>query len=314
MANFENHPLYPGAGVPFFIAAGVLKEAAHFEPFMDIKDPLVVPALTSGGWTQPNWAGNATNKDPIDFVYYSDKKMAGNARGLPGSGLEGMRKLSEPIKRLSDRGIKTIIQVTNLPHETPTKVIPMLVEEAMAQNPTAVEVNLSCPNGLKEDGSFHPPTCNNPEVSAEVMSASRNRVGEEVCLGAKDSPHVTSLEDQVDEAGVTDLIIATSPYVDFFTGINTIGAQPFPEIKCAGGKGGMSGPVVAPIAREWLKIARAVADERIPILSCGGIDSENIATELPLRQELGAMLVGGAQEWYRSARPDLLAERWAQAC
>lgn len=313
MSNFEGHPLHPGEGVPLFIAAGVLKEAAHFAPFMDIEDPLVVPVLTNGGWTLPEWPGNATSKDPVDFVYYPKLGMAGNARGLPCSGIYGMRKLKEPIKRLTDKGIKTIIQVTNLPHEKPADVIPIMVEEAAGQNPTAVEVNLSCPNGLDEDGNLHPPTCNNPEVSAEVMSNSRERVGADICLGAKDSPHVASLEDQVDETAVSNLIIAINPYINFLTGINTIGGQPFPEITCANGKGGMSGPVVAPIAREWLRIARAVANENIPILSCGGVDSENIAVELPLRLKL-AMLVGGAQEFYKSPRPDLLVERWAQAC
>lgn len=312
MANFEEHPLYPDGGVALFIAAGPLKEATQLEPFMEIEDPLVVPVLTSGGWVKPEWPGNATNQNPQDFVYYPERGMAGNCRGLPGSGVEGMRHLREPIKRLSDKGIKTIIQVTNLPQERALDVIPYMAEEAAALEPTAVEINLSCPNGKDDDGNFHPPLCNNADESAEVMSVSRRAVGNGVCLGGKDSPHATSLESGVDANAVISIAKAVEPFIDFWVGINTIGAQPFPELVCGGGKGGMSGPVVVPIAREWLQIARAALNPDIPILSCGGVDSQNADVEVPWRLDNGAMLVGGAQEFFRATNPARLAERWAQ--
>ncbi len=314
MANFEWHPLYREDGVPTFIAAGVLKEAAHFEHFMQVEDPLAVPVLTNGGWVKPEWGGNATSEHPEDFIYYPELGMAGNCRGLPCSGVEGLRRLGEPIKRLSDKGIKTIIQVTNLPHEKAVDVIPELVEEAAQQKPTAVEINLSCPNGKDNEGQFHPPLCNNSEASAEVMSKSRERVGNEVTLGAKDSSHAISLTSGVNADAIQDLIaVAINPYADFLTGINTIGNQPFPELVCGNGKGGMSGPVVAGIAHEWLFVARDALDTKIPILSCGGVDSQNAHIEIPLRLKMGAMLVGGAQEFYRAASSATLSERWTQA-
>lgn len=313
MLSFEGHPLHPGEGVPLFISAGPLKEAEHFRPFMDIEDPRAVPVLTNGGWTLPEWPGNATSEHPVDYIYYPERQMMGNARGLPCSGLEGLRKLGEPIKKLSDRGIKTIIQVTNLPHESPVEVIPQLAEEAAAQDPAAIEANMSCPNGLDDNGKFHPPTCNNPDVSAEVTSRSRERLGPDVTFGVKDSPHATSLESGVDAPAVQNFVQAVNPYIDFLVGINTIGGQDFPELECAGGKGGMSGPVVASIAREWLLIAREALSDDTPILSCGGVDSNNATIEIPWRLENGAMLVGGAQEFFRSSRPELLAGRWALA-
>ncbi len=312
---FENHPLHPGEGVPIFIAAGPLKDGPQLEPFLAIEDPLVVPVLVSGGWTLGEWAGNATSENPQDFVYYSDKQMAGNARGLPNSGLEGMRQLKEPIRRLSDKGIKVIIQVTNLPHEKPIDVIPNLVEEAALLKPTGVEVNLSCPNGLDDDGNLHPPTCDDVDVSGEVMSESWYRVGDEVVLGAKDSPHAASLESGVNRVAVIRLITAIKPYINFITGINTIGGQLFPELKCAKGKGGMSGPVVAPIAHEWLIAANDAleGDSKVAILSCGGVDSQNASIEIPTRQQEGALLIGGAQHFFRAQKPEQLALRWAQA-
>ncbi|MFO0970768.1 MAG: hypothetical protein U0520_00240 [Candidatus Saccharimonadales bacterium] len=39
----------------------------------------------------------------------------------------------------------------------------------------------------------------------------------------------------------------------------------------------------------------------------------NVTDELPLRVEQGALLVGGAQEFYRSRKPHELAACWAIA-
>lgn len=75
----------------------------------------------------------------------------------------------------------------------------------------------------------------------------------------------------------------------------------------------MSGPVVAPVAREWLLVARQALSKDTPILSCGGVDSNNVGVEMPWRLEHGAMLVGGSQEFYRASNPAKLALRWAQA-
>lgn len=310
MSEFESHPLYPGEGIPLFIAAGILKEPAQLEPFYGIEDSLVVPVLTLGSFTISEWAGNAAYGGE-NFVYYDELGMAGNALGLPNPGEQGIVALKDPIKRLADLGIKTIISVTNLPQEKLLDVIPRLVETAAECQPTAIEVNLSCPNGKKPDGTFHSPTCNDDEASGEVMEAARHAVGDEICLGAKDSPHVTSLEDEMDELVIERLAVAIVPYIDFLTGINTIGNQPFPEITCAGGRGGMSGPIVAPVAKQWLKYwTKHVPD--LAKLSCGGVDSINAQIEIPERLEIGAMLVGGNQEFYRASQLKSLTNRWVQ--
>lgn len=311
MARLESHPLHPGGTVPLFIAAGVLKQPEQVEPFLSLEDPSLVPTLTFGSFTYEEWSGNATSAHLTDFVYYRHLGMAGNAKGLPNGGREAMRRLKLPIRLLTQMGVKTIVSITNLPHEQAIDVIPDLAEEAAALEPTAIEVNLSCPNGVMEDGSLHPPVCNNADASGEVMQASRNRVGTEVCVGAKDAPHVTSLHDKVDQSAVGRLLLAVNPFINFMTGINTIGGQSFPEITSTGGKGGMSGPAVANIARDWLRSALANAAAHVAILSCGGIETINLRTELPLRLRLGAMLVGGAQEFYRAEQPASLADQWA---
>lgn len=308
MASFEGHPLHPGAGIPLFISAGPLKEEGQLRPFMAIEDPLACPTLTLGGFTAPDSAGNG---EP-DFEYDFTRRAAGNSRGLPNGGKEAIRALKEPIRILSEVGIKTIIQVTNLPHETPLDVIPELVEIAAESEPTAVEVNLSCPNGTKADGSFHPPLYRDANASREVMVESRNRVGWGVTLGAKDGPHVSSPFETIDPESVRSLVVPLIDVLDFLVGINTIAAQDFPELTNTGGKGGMSGPIVVPVARQHLHLCQEFAPD-LPYLSTGGVDSQNAATEIPERLDDGAMLVGGAQEFYRSRKPHLLAAEWAVA-
>lgn len=305
---FSDHPLHPGESVPLFIAAGVLKEPAQLVPFLSVEDPKTVPVLTLGSFTLNEWAGNAEPGE-TDFVYYEDRQKAGNARGLPNPGIEGIVRLQEPIKVLGQLGIKTIISITNLPHEDPLAVIPDLAYAAAEVRPTAIEVNLSCPNGLAPDGSLHEPVCYNPEASGLLMERARDAVGRSVWMGIKDSPHVNSLEDRVDIDGVAELINAVRDYIDFITGINTIPGQAFPEIECAGGKGGMSGPVVADIAKQHLRVCRMLAPE-LATLSCGGVSSVNSETEIKERLDMGALLVGGAQEPYRMADPAQLAMRW----
>ncbi len=105
---------------------------------------------------------------------------------------------------------------------------------------------------------------------------------------------------------------AVRPYIDAVTGINSIANQPFPEITCADGRGGMSGPIIAPIAKQHQRYWREFAPE-VAYLSCGGIDSDNVETEAQQRLADGALRVGGAQEYFRAPQVHLLVERWAQA-
>jgi len=309
MPGFETHPLHPGKGVPFFIAAGVLKEPAQLESFMAIDDPEAAPVLTLGGYTLPAWSGNAKPGE-IDFVHYPDLRMAGNARGLPNLGREGILSLKESVRVLGDLGIKTIIQVTNLPHEKPLDVIGELVTTAAEVEPTAIEVNLSCPNGKKDDGTFHDPIYKDADASGELMEAAREEVGQEVCLGAKDGPHLSSLEEKINETSIQDLALSLKSLINFLTGINTIGNQSFPEIICANGRGGMSGPVIASVAHQHQKIWREYAPN-VAYLSCGGVETSNAAIEIPKRLEDGALLVGGAQEFYRAKDILDVLSRWS---
>lgn len=311
MSEFANHPLSPGEALPFFISAGILKEPAQLERFLEIEDPLMQPMLTLGSFTLTEWAGNAKPGEQ-DFVYYPELRMAGNAIGLRNPGKEGLLALRGSIKALREQGFKVVVSITNLPHETPSLVLPELFKVALGVEPDGVEVNLSCPNGKKADGSLHAPVCSDAAASQDLTGLLRETGGPEVCLGAKDSPHVTSLDDSVNLSEVQALASGIAPYIDFLTGINTIGNQDFPAITCTNGKAGMSGPVVADIARQHLAAWQEYAPE-LAYLSCGGVDSQNAGLEVPARLGAGALRVGGAQEFYRATHPYQVTPQWALA-
>ncbi len=314
MALEKIHPLDPGEGSKILIAAGVLKRASHLTPFFDIEDPEAMPTLTVGSAIHSPWPGNAATHGGEDFTYDFKRLAAGNCRGLPGGGIEELSELAKPVRILREMGCRVIVSVSNLPAESPLEVVPELTERVIEiVAPTAVEINLSCPNGRLPDGSFHPPVCTNAEVSAELLHKTRLVVGGDTCLGIKDSAHVSSLEDDMNEGQIVQLAQAVSPYIDFVTGINTIGNQPFPELSAGGGRGGMSGPIVAEVAKRWLGVWAQHSPERIAKLSCGGVDSANVSHEFAERRELGALLVGGAQEFYRARNPAELALRWTIA-
>lgn len=310
MANFENHPLYPGYGSALYIAAGPMKEPAQLRPFLDVEDPRIVPVLTLGSLINMRWAGNKTAQHPQDFVYDADRQAAGNALGLPGRGMPAFHDAAPVVAELIDRGIKVNVSVSNLPFQKPAEVIPDMVE-AVAEiiKPTSIEVNLSCPNGLDADGNLHPATCTNVDASVDVIGLSRDRVGGYVTLGAKDGPHTTGPDVPVNEWEVKGLVVGLQPYIDFLVGVNTIPGQAFPELTCTGGKGGMSGPIIAPVAKQHLRYSQEVAPD-LAYISVGGVDANNIDSEYLERRTMGAMLVGGAQDFYRAGEPHKLALRW----
>lgn len=308
----EEFELNPGGSVPLFISAGIMKEPAQFEPFLGIEDPMAVPLLTAGSFTWDEWAGNAPNGEQ-DFVYYPDRNMAGNCIGLRNPGRVGIAALAPIADELEDMGIKVSVSITNLPQETAVDVIPPLAEFVVEQGFTRVEVNLSCPNGKRPDGTLHPPLSSDADASAEVMAAVEAAIGMEPVILAKDSPHVTSLEDGVNEEEIAALAMGIGDYVDAIVGINTIGNQVFEELRAGNGRGGMSGPVVAPIARRHAELWGKHAP-LLPYLSTGGIDSANAEVEAAARLAMPNVIrIGGAQEFYRARRLLDVAGRWAVA-
>lgn len=295
----ENRP-------PIFVAAGVIKHEAQIIQASQVES---VAMQTIGSFTRSEWSGNSMGGKFNVFHWDEATKAAYNSIGLENPGRKlASEYLPRAISFVKESGQLAVVSVTTLGADNPKTVLPDLVEWALEMGADGVEINGSCPNLDPK----HALLCQDVGETITVLNAVRDRVGAEATLGLK-----------VSELG-SHIIRAYRSHpdfsVDFVTAINTKGAQPSPTnpntkqpyIEVNEGLAGMSGPVLAPLARDNLALwTRPRIEGSFDVLSAGGIDSSfNAGTEINSRLELGALMVGGAQEFYRKdVRP--VAETWA---
>ena len=177
-----------------------------------------------------------------------------NAMGLPNPGIEQM---SVEINKLAKSGIPVIASVYGF---TPAEYAEV-ASRACSAGASAVELNVSCPN----IGQVGCQIGQDAEMVGKVTGAVKARVDRPVFV--KLSPNVTDIVEIGRSAersgadGVTAINTLGGMAIDIHTMMPILGAD----------KGGLSGPVIKPIA------LRCVYDlyqsMKIPIIGCGGITS-----------------------------------------
>jgi len=154
----------------------------------------------------------------------------------------------------------------------------MVAEFVSSKKPDFIEINISCPNSEKHGMIFGV----NPKSSHDVVSAVKNVI--KVPLIAKLSPQALDIGEiamACEDAGA-----------DAICAINTVGPGMVIDIESqmpvlAFKKGGLSGPMIKPVAvRCVFDIYKAV---KIPIIGLGGITTGKDAIEIIMA---GASLVG----------------------
>jgi dihydroorotate dehydrogenase len=295
--------LVPQDRLPVFVGAGVVKEKAQVERLAPEE---TIAALILGSYTQNEHGGNDNNGQFNVFWWDEPTRAAYNSIGLRNPGKENAsRFLPEALKIAEAAGQLAIVSVTTLKGEDPEVVLPELAEWALQMGAPAVEFNGSCPN---LDPS-HPLLCNDTDKVAEVIANTRERVGHGAIIGFKvsDLPAETIAE----YAGLQ---------FDFYDTVNTKGNQPSPvnpatgrpAIEVNNGLAGQSGPIIRELARENLLRWRHMISESgdgEDILSIGGVGG---GFEVYDRvHNLGALMVGGAQEFYRASDPRQVGQSWA---
>ncbi|MCL6478313.1 MAG: NAD-dependent dihydropyrimidine dehydrogenase subunit PreA [Peptococcaceae bacterium] len=161
------------------------------------------------------------------------------------------------------------------------QALALAVEKAGAD---AIELNLSCPHGMPEQGLGHA-MGQNPEITAMVVGWVKEAV--KIPVIAKLSPNVTDITPIVkaaEKAGADGISAINT--VQCLLGLDLNTMLPIPTVGAMSTFGGYSGEAVRPIG---LRIAAQVAGcSNLPLMGIGGISKWDHAAEYIL---LGASAV-----------------------
>ncbi|MCK5164886.1 MAG: dihydroorotate dehydrogenase [Desulfobacula sp.] len=202
-----------------------------------------------------------------------------NAVGLPSPGYLNMEN---EWKQLEKRNFPLIASV----YGGSVREYQMVAEFVSSKKPDFIEINISCPNSEKHGMIFGV----NPQSSHDVVAAVKKVINVPLIVKlTPQAPDIGEIAKACENAGA-----------DAICAINTVGPGMVIDIEAkmpvlAFKKGGLSGPMVKPVAvRCVFDIYKAV---KIPIIGLGGITTGEDAIEIVMA---GASLAGiGSAVRYR---------------
>ena len=252
---------------PVTVASGTFGYGAEYARLIDVNQ---LGAVTVKGIRLNAVPGNPTPR--------TAEVASGmlNAIGLQGPGVDGFIKKYWPF--LKELKVPTIINIWGTTVEEYAEVARRF--DALG-GVGALELNVSCPN-IKEGGAQFGTDC---KLLAQVVAACRKATA--LPLITKMSPNVSSIAPfaKAAEEHGSDALAVTNSVPAMAIDIHT--RRP----KLANVTGGLTGPVIKPIAVKLVwEAARAV---KIPIIGMGGIQSAEDAIEF-LMAGATAVAVGTA--------------------
>ena len=243
---------------PVFVASGTCGYADELTDFMDINS--LGGFITKSITVKPR-KGNATPR-----IVETDSGML-NAIGLANIGLD--KFIEEKLPIIEKLTVPVFVNVAGETIDDYVAVVQRLAGETAI---AGFELNISCPNVAKGGISFG----TEPAQVTEITSAVKKAAGEEVLM-VKLSPCVTDIS-EIARAAVEGGADALS-LINTFTAMVIDIEKHKPVL--ANRTGGLSGPVIKPIAVYLVnKVYNEVTKERrIPILGIGGIRTASDAIE-----------------------------------
>lgn len=240
---------------PVMTASGTFGSGMEYSEFVDLNK---LGAVVTKGVANVPWPGNPTPR--IAETYGG---MI-NAIGLQNPGIDVFCERDIPFLKKYDT--KIIVNVCGKSERDYVEVVERLAGEPVDM----LEINISCPN-VKEGGIAFGQNAANIE---HITKAIKNVAKQPVIM--KLSPNVTDITEMAKaaEAGGADVL----SLINTITGMKIdINRQTF---AVANKTGGLSGPVVKPVAvRMVYQVANAV---KIPIIGMGGIATAEDALEFIL--------------------------------
>lgn len=223
-----------------------------------------VSAIMVGSITCEPRNGNGGNV----FWTSPDGQFSINANGLPNRGIEFYQRALPKMADVAHKANKLLfVSVAGFSPEQ----YGLLTQKAFQVGADIVELNLSCPN-VWSGGMQKVISCFDEDLLFATISEIINWVQEESRLGIKISP----FSDYFLLENIAGLL-GNWRIIKFITVCNTfpngfaLDEKGKPVITFGDGYGGLSGPVLKPIALGQVKQLRAILPERIDIIGCGGI-------------------------------------------
>jgi dihydroorotate dehydrogenase (NAD+) catalytic subunit len=253
---------------PVFVVSGTSGYADELADFTDLSQ--------LGGFITKSITLNPRKGNPPERIVETDSGML-NAIGLANIGLDKFIEEKLPIiEKL------TVPVFVNVAGETISEYVAVVERLAAVKAIAGFELNISCPNVAKGGISFG----TDPAQASEITSAVKKAAGTKTLM-VKLSPCVTDISviaRAAVEAGA-DALSLINTFTAMVIDIET--ASPV----LANRTGGLSGPVIKPIAVYLVnKVYNEVAKGRgIPILGLGGIRTASDAVEFIIA---GASAVG----------------------
>ncbi|MCX7733771.1 MAG: tRNA-dihydrouridine synthase [bacterium] len=233
---------------PIFLASGTAGYGYELSEFVDFRK---IGAVVTKGVSKNPREGNPPPRVG-EFVVYGVAVGLVNTIGLQNPGAKNFKKILSEIKKLPT---KVVVNVFGESEKEYGEVINIL--EDSEQKADAYELNLSCPNTKKGGMEFGV----NPKAVSKIVKLSRKKT--ELPIIVKFSPFSELLKELVK--------ISMQEGADAFTLTNTIPSA-IRDYKVGFLKGGLSGPVLKPIAlRCVLDVKEVFPDAKI--IACGGIST-----------------------------------------
>lgn len=165
-----------------------------------------------------------------------------------------------------------IASIMGTPDPEEWKALARQVEEAGAD---AIEMNVSCPHGMPEQG-VGAAIGQNPLMVRELTRAVTGSVSIPVIV--KLTPNVTDIIPvaRAAQAGGADMISAINT-IQCLTGIDIMSFEPLPSVGGFSTYGGYSGPAVKPVGLRFVSQIASSVD--LPVIGIGGVTQWEDAVE-----------------------------------
>lgn len=231
---------------PVMCASGTAGHGAELSAYFDLAE---IGAVVVKSLLHEPWAGN-----PAPRVHSTDAGMI-NSVGLQGPGVQGW--IDNDLPGLAASGARVVASIWGRSVEEYERAATLLAP--VADQLTALEVNVSCPNVEDRDRMFaHSPTATRDVLAATAIAG--------LPRWAKLSPNIMDLVPIAAAArdGGAEAVTVANTLIGLAIDIDR--RRP----RLGKGRGGLSGPAIRPVAvRAVNDVATALPD--LAVIGCGGI-------------------------------------------